>query len=161
MERFCQMRWVRQVPLTLRPLDNSSIGCANGGGATDALALPPVCFRATLRFKDRFLPCPTNTLVNTRQRRRFAQAALKLCGSLEQRRDLGTCPTFIPLNAELVACCTSRQRTSRQRTSRQRERDYWLIDLGAKRRLSDCAIEGSAPTGNPWRGLSLSFSSSD
>jgi hypothetical protein len=153
MERFCQMRWVRQVPLALRPLDNSSIGCANGGGATDALALPPVCFRATLRFKDRFLP--------TRQRRRFAQAALELCGSLEQRRDLGTCPTFIPLNAELVACCTSRQRTSRQRTSRQRERDYWLIDLGAKRRLSDCAIEGSAPTGNPWRGLSLSFSSSD
>ena len=88
------MRWVQQVPLALRPFDNSSIGCADGGGATDALALPPVCFRATLRFKDRFLPCPTNTLVNTRQRRRFAQAALKLCGSLEQRRDLGNLPDF-------------------------------------------------------------------
>jgi hypothetical protein len=41
-----------------------------------------------------------NTLVKIRQDRRFAQAALKLCGSLEQRCDLGTCPTFIPLNVE-------------------------------------------------------------
>jgi hypothetical protein len=115
MERFCQMRWSGKFPWPFaHPI---SIGCADGG-VTDALALPPVCLRATLRFKDRFLPCPTNTLLNTRQRRRFAQAALKLCGSLEQRRDLGTCPTFIPLNAELVAC-----RTSRQLTSRQRERD--------------------------------------
>src|SRR5215469_787980 len=67
--------------------------------------------RTTLRFKDRFLPCATNTLVNTRQGRRFAQAALKLCGSLEQRRDLGACPTFISLNVELVACRTSTKRT--------------------------------------------------
>jgi ERF superfamily len=77
----------------------------------------PLCLRATLRFKDRFLPCAPNTLVNTRQGRRFAQAARKLCGSLRYR-DLATCPTFISLNAELVAC-----RASRQRTSRQHERD--------------------------------------
>jgi hypothetical protein len=66
-----------------------------------------------------FLPCATNTLLNSCQGRRFAQAALKLCGSLEQRRDLGTCPTFTSLNAELVAC-----HTSSQRTSRQHERDH-------------------------------------
>jgi hypothetical protein len=28
-------------------------------------------------------PCPTNTLVNARQSRRFAQAAPRACGSLE------------------------------------------------------------------------------
>ena len=67
-----------------------------------------------MRFKDRFLPCATNTLVNTRLGRPFAQAARSLCDSLEQRRDLGTCPTFISLTAELVACRTSRQRRSRQ-----------------------------------------------
>jgi len=74
---------------------------------------PPVCLRA-LRFKDRFLPCVTNTLVTTRQGRRFAQAALKLCGSLEQRRDLGICPTFIFLNADIVVCRTSTPLKSRQ-----------------------------------------------
>src|SRR5262249_50511047 len=58
-------------------------------------------------------PCPTNTLINARPSRRFAQAALEPCSSLEQHRDLATCPTFIPLNAELVVCHTSRQRTSR------------------------------------------------
>src|SRR5215469_11049088 len=76
--------------------------------------------RTTLRFKDRFLPCATNTLVNTRQGRRFAQAALRLCGSLEQRRDLGTCPTFISLNAELVACRTSTPFGSRSHENRRR-----------------------------------------
>jgi len=30
-----------------------------------------------------FCPCATNALVKARQDRRFAQAALKLCGSLE------------------------------------------------------------------------------
>src|SRR5215831_13078419 len=50
----------------------------------DALALPPICLRATLRFKDRFLPCVTNTLVSTRQSRAIVQAVLKLCRSLEQ-----------------------------------------------------------------------------
>jgi hypothetical protein len=64
-------------------------------------------FGNTLRFKDRFLPCTTNTLVETRQGCRFAQAAHKSCGSPEPRRDLGTCPTSIFLNVELVACCTS------------------------------------------------------
>jgi hypothetical protein len=62
-------------------------------------------------FRDRFLPCATNTLVKIHQGRRFAQAALKLCGSLEQRRDLENCPTFMSSNAELVACCTSMRRT--------------------------------------------------
>jgi hypothetical protein len=65
------------------------------------------------------LLCVTNTLVDTRHDRRFAQAARNLCGSLEQRRDLATCPTFILLNAELVAC-----RTSTPRTLRQHERDH-------------------------------------
>jgi hypothetical protein len=71
----------------------------------DAPVLP--LLRTTSRFKDHFLPCATNTLVKVRQGRRFAQAALKLCGSLEQRRDLGTYPTFMSLNVELVACRTS------------------------------------------------------
>jgi hypothetical protein len=62
-------------------------------------------------FKDRFLPCATNTLVKIRQGRRFAQAALKLCGSLERHRDLTTYPTFISLNVESVACSTSKTRT--------------------------------------------------
>jgi len=44
--------------------------------------------------------------MNTQDRRR-APAAVKLCYSLEQRRDLGSYPTFIPLNAELVACRAS------------------------------------------------------
>ena len=55
----------------------------------------------------------SNTRLNTRHRRRLAQAALKLCGSREQRRDLGTCPTFLPLNAELVACRTSKMESLR------------------------------------------------
>jgi hypothetical protein len=42
------------------------------------------------------------SLMNTRQRPRFAQAALKACGSFEERRDLATCPTFIRLNAGVV-----------------------------------------------------------
>jgi hypothetical protein len=66
-----------------------------------ASATEPICLRAILRFKDRFLLCATNNLVSTR-RRRVAQAARKLCGSFEQRRDLGNCPTFTSLNAEPV-----------------------------------------------------------
>jgi len=66
--------------------------------------------RTTLRIQGP-LPCVTTTLVETRQGCRFAQAALKLCVSLEQRRDLETCPTFMSLNAALVACCTSMRRT--------------------------------------------------
>ena len=60
-----------------------------------------------IAVRRRFLPCATNTLVNTRQGRRIAQAALNLCRWLEQHHDLGTCLTFISLNAKLVACRTS------------------------------------------------------
>src|SRR6516165_8783351 len=74
---------------------------------------------ATSRFKDRLLSCATSTLLKIGQGRRFAQAALKLCGSLEQRCDLGTCPTFTPLNVELVACRTS------TRPTKQHERWCW------------------------------------
>ena len=115
------------APLELPPTTprHAPSGAMGRRQLTDALApaaaLPS---RATLRLKDRFLTCATNTLLNPCQGRRFAQAALKLCGSLEQRRDLGTCPTFMSLTAELVACRTSRQRTSRQRTSRQHEPDH-------------------------------------
>jgi hypothetical protein len=51
--------------------------------------------------------CAANTLVNTRQMPRFAQAAAKSCGS---RLDLPTCLALVPLNAELVACLTSTKR---------------------------------------------------
>ena len=73
----------------------------------DALPLPLVRFAPNCGFKNRFLPCVTNPLVNTRPGRRVAQAALNLCDSLEQRRDLGICLSFISLNAELVASRTS------------------------------------------------------
>jgi hypothetical protein len=49
----------------------------------DALPLPLVCFALHCGFKNRFLPCVTNPVVNTRPGNRFAQAALKSCGSLE------------------------------------------------------------------------------
>ena len=76
--------------------------------------------RTTLRFKNRFLPCVTNPLVNTRPGRRVAQAALNLCDSLEQRRDLGICLSFISLNAELVASRTSTPLGSRSHENRRR-----------------------------------------
>jgi hypothetical protein len=38
-----KMRWVRPVPPGPSPARQPSNGCANGGGATDALALPPLC----------------------------------------------------------------------------------------------------------------------
>jgi hypothetical protein len=66
-----------------------------------------------------------NTLVNISQGRRFAQAALNLCGSLEQRRDLGTCPTFISSNAEIAACRTSTRRTKQhERVPASQDCDY-------------------------------------
>src|SRR5215469_17892136 len=86
----------------------------------DARAAAAGLLRTTLRFKNRFLSCVTNRLVNTRAGRRIAQAALNLCGSLEQRRDLGTCPTFISLNAKLVACRTSTPIGSRSHENRRR-----------------------------------------
>jgi len=49
----------------------------------DALPLPLIRFAPNCGFKNRFLPCATNNLKKIRQGRRFAQAALKLCGSLE------------------------------------------------------------------------------
>jgi len=55
--------------------------------------------------------------MNTRQVPRFAQAAVKSCGSLEQHLDLAICLILVPSNAELVAC----------RTSREREHEYQLI----------------------------------
>jgi hypothetical protein len=67
--------------------------------------------RITSSFKDRSLLCAMNTPLNISQGRRFAQAALKSCGSLEQRLDLGTCPTFISSNAEIAACRTSMKHT--------------------------------------------------
>src|SRR6516164_2803683 len=75
----------------------------------DALPLPLVCFAPHCGSRTGFLPCVTNPPVNTRPGRRFAQAALKSCGSVGYR-DQATCPTFISLNAELVGCRTSRQR---------------------------------------------------
>src|SRR6516225_7133964 len=57
----------------------------------DALPLPLVRFAPNCGFKNRFLPCVTNPLVNTRPGRRVAQAALNLCDSLEQRRDFFEC----------------------------------------------------------------------
>src|SRR5262249_11477052 len=63
-------------------------------------------------------------LVNTRQGRRVAQAALKLCRSFE-RRDLRTFISVISLNAELVSCRTSTPWKSRQHKRRPgRSRDY-------------------------------------
>src|SRR5262249_31698086 len=76
----------------------------------DALPLPLVWFALHCGFKNRYPPCVTNPLVNTRPGRRFAQAALKSCGSVGYR-DQATCPTFVSLNAELVACRTSKKRT--------------------------------------------------
>ena len=70
-----------------------------------------------LRFKDRCPPCATNILVNTRQGRRIAQAALELCGSSE-RRDFVTFISSMSLNAELVACRTSTSWKSRQHKRR-------------------------------------------
>ena len=80
--------------------------------------------RGHLRFKDRCLPCATNTLRNTRQGRRVAQAALELCVSLE-RRDFVIFISSMSLNAELVAC-----RISTPWKSRRRKRRFGrLIDL--------------------------------
>src|SRR5215471_10759804 len=92
--------------------------------------------RTTLRFKNWFLPCVTNPLVNTRPGRRFARAALKSCGSVGYR-DQATSPTFIFLNAKLVACHTSTPWKLRQHKRRfGRNRDY------------DCAFGSNASAQN-------------
>jgi len=64
----------------------------------------------TSRLKEGLYPCAVNTQIKTRQGDRFAQAALRLCSSFVQRRDLRNYPTFIRLNVELVGSRTSRQR---------------------------------------------------
>jgi hypothetical protein len=102
-----KMRWVQSVPQGPSPARQPSIGCTNGGRATDALA------QSAAALETGFLPWATYTLLNTHHGRRLAQAALKLCGSLEQRRDLRTCPTFLPLNAEFVVCRTSKMESLR------------------------------------------------
>jgi hypothetical protein len=76
----------------------------------DALALLLICFAPHCGSRTVFAMRNEHSGKYT-QGRRFAQAALKLCGSLEQRCDLGACPTFISLNVELVACRTSTRRT--------------------------------------------------
>jgi hypothetical protein len=83
------------------------------GALRATLAQGPVCLWAT------------NTLINTRQGRCFARAAVKLCGLLEQRRDLGTCPTLTSLNAELVACRASGSiRLALRHLTSRRQHDY-------------------------------------
>ena len=72
-----------------------------------------------IAVRGRFLSCPTNSLINARQHGRIAQPAVISCGSLGYR-DLATCPTFISLNAELVAC-----RTSTPWKLRQHKRRFW------------------------------------
>jgi hypothetical protein len=54
-----------------------SSGRWDGDGATDALALPPLCLCANLRFKDRLPQCAANVLLITRQdhRRHESRAA--------------------------------------------------------------------------------------
>src|SRR6516164_613061 len=76
------MWWVRPVPHRPFAHPTTSIGCADGGGATDALAL-----RATLRLKDRlyamrnehsiqYMPRPRSA--SCAQIMRLAQTALEL-----------------------------------------------------------------------------------
>jgi hypothetical protein len=83
-------------------------------------------------LKDRCPPCATNILVNTRQGRRVAQAALELCRSLE-RRDLRTFISIISLNAELVACRRSTPWKSRQNQSGRRSAAKLLSKDEARR----------------------------
>jgi hypothetical protein len=80
--------------------------------------------------KDRCLPCATNILVNTRQGRRVAQAALELCRSLEHR-DLRTSISITSSNADFVAC-----RASTPWKSRQHKRPRGTTDRGERREAS-------------------------
>ena len=94
-------------PRALRPPGNP----ATGARTAAALQTRWRCRRFALGTA--VLLWATNTLLNTCQGRRLAQPALKLCSWREQRRDLGTCPTFLPLNAKLVACRTSKMESLR------------------------------------------------
>ena len=106
-----------------------------------------------------------NTQIKTRQGRRVAQAALRSCGSFEQRRDLRNYPTFISLNAELVACRTSRQRelasSKRREINSDRQTNELSMTLGrgllllgfACLRLGDYRppIKADQNASNQWR----------
>jgi len=93
-------KWVNE-PALCAPESKASAARTVGTGAAAALLLRHIAAQGP--------PClwATKNLINTRQGRYFAQAAVRLCGSLDQRRDSGTCPTLTSLNAELVACRTS------------------------------------------------------
>jgi hypothetical protein len=94
-------------PRALRPPDNP------GTGARTAAALKTRWRCRRFALGTAVLLWATNTLLNTCQGRRFARPALKLWSWREQHRDLGTCPTFLPLNAEPVACRTSKMESLR------------------------------------------------
>jgi hypothetical protein len=105
----------------LRPLDHgvrrppTTPGQFHRGHGTAAAyrCTEPLRRGVTCGLRIVFLLCATTLLLNTCQGRRRAHAALKPWGLLEQRRDLGTCPTFIPLNAEFVACRTLKMESLR------------------------------------------------
>src|SRR5215470_18289451 len=59
------------------------------------------------RLKGGLCPCCT-FLIKVGQGCHFARAAVRSCGSLRKRRELAICLSFVPLNAELVACRRSR-----------------------------------------------------
>ena len=94
-------------PRALRPPDNPA------WGARTAAALQTRWRYCRFALGTAVLLWATNTLLNTCQGRRFAQPALKLWSWREQRRDLAICQTFLPLNAELVACRTSKMESLR------------------------------------------------
>ena len=70
-----------------------------------------VAARRGHRLKGGLCPCCTS-LITVGQGCDFARAAVRSCGSLRKRRELAICLTFVPLNAELVACRRSRSRLS-------------------------------------------------
>jgi hypothetical protein len=77
MGRFCQnVVGPARPPPALRPPDNSSIGCADRGGAKDALGCRRSVFAQHCGSRTAFMPCVTSTLFNTCQGgRRFASCA--------------------------------------------------------------------------------------
>ena len=70
-----------------------------------------VAARRGHRLKGGLCPCCTS-LITVGQGCDFARAAVRSCGSLRKRRELAICLTFVPLNAELVACRRSKARLS-------------------------------------------------
>ena len=70
-----------------------------------------VAARRGHRLKGGLCPCCTS-LIKVGQGCHFARAAVRSCGSLRKRRELAICLTFVPLNAEIVACRRSKARLS-------------------------------------------------